>query len=88
MKETQPGGRHQLVGTIKANGWSEETAAGQVDLPIEAIREVLRFAEQEPELLAFETAFENWLLECRGAGRDSRPVLDDCAFAHERHPRG
>ncbi len=64
----------QLVGTIKANRWSEEEAARQVDLPVEAIREALRFAEQEPELLAFETAFENWLLECRGAGRDTRPV--------------
>jgi uncharacterized protein (DUF433 family) len=56
----------QLVGTVKANGWSEDEAAQQVDLPVETIREALRFAEQEPELLAFETALENWLLECRG----------------------
>jgi uncharacterized protein (DUF433 family) len=64
----------QLVGTIKANRWSEEEAAGQVDLPVEAIREALRFAEENQELLAFETAFENWLLECKGVGRDTRPV--------------
>ena len=64
----------QLVGTIKANRWSDEEAARQVDLPVEAVREALRFAEENLELLAFETAFENWLLECKGVGRDTRPV--------------
>jgi uncharacterized protein (DUF433 family) len=64
----------QLVGTIKANRWSDEEAARQVDLPVEAVREALRFAEENQELLAFETAFENWLLESKGVGRDTRPV--------------
>jgi uncharacterized protein (DUF433 family) len=64
----------QLVGTIKANRWSDDEAARQVDLPVEAIREALRFADENQELLAFETAFENWLLESKGVGRDTRPV--------------
>ncbi len=64
----------QLVGTIKANSWDDETAARNVDLPVEAIREALRYAEQYQELLAFETAYEHLLLAQKGYRRGSAPV--------------
>jgi uncharacterized protein (DUF433 family) len=56
----------QLVGTVKANGWNEEQAARNLDLPVEAIREALRYAEENRELLDFEAAYERLILACEG----------------------
>ncbi len=40
----------QLVGTVKSNGWDEERAATNLHLPVEAIREALRYAEENREV--------------------------------------
>ena len=48
----------QLVGTVKANELSLEEAASDLDLPVEAIREALEYAEQNEELLRLETEIE------------------------------
>jgi uncharacterized protein (DUF433 family) len=64
----------QLVGTVKANGWGEEEAASNLDLPVEAIREALRYAAENEELLTFETAYENLMLARKGYGRGTRAV--------------
>ncbi len=64
----------QLVGAIKANKWGEEEAADNYDLPVEAIREAFWFADNNQELLAFETAYENQLLEREGYACEARPL--------------
>jgi uncharacterized protein (DUF433 family) len=64
----------QMVGTVKANGWSEDDAARNLDLPVEAVREALRYAEQNQELLNFETAYEHLLLAQKGYRRASPPL--------------
>jgi uncharacterized protein (DUF433 family) len=64
----------QLVGTIKANRWGEDEAAKSLDLPVEAIKEALRYAAENEELLTFETAYENLLLAKKGYGRGTHPV--------------
>ncbi len=61
----------QLVGTVKANQWDEEQAARNLELPAEAIREALRYAEENRELLDFETAYERLILAC-GDAKTSR----------------
>jgi uncharacterized protein (DUF433 family) len=48
----------QLVGAIKANHFTEEAAAENFRLPIEAIREALAYAEQYAQLLATEAEIE------------------------------
>jgi uncharacterized protein (DUF433 family) len=63
----------QLVGTVKANGMSPEEAASDLDLPVEAIKEALAYAEQNKELLRLETEIESLLLR-RGKIRGSSPV--------------
>jgi uncharacterized protein (DUF433 family) len=64
----------QLVGTVKANGWDQEQAARNLDLPVEAIHEALRYAEENEELLNFETAYEHLLLAQKGHRRGTAPV--------------
>ncbi len=59
----------QLVGTVKANGWDETQAARNLDLPVEAIREAIAYAEENRELLDFEAAYERLILAC---GRKDR----------------
>jgi uncharacterized protein (DUF433 family) len=56
----------QLVGTVRSNQWDEVQAAGNLDLPVEAIREALRYAEENRELLDFEAAYERLILACGG----------------------
>jgi len=56
----------QLVGTVRSNQWDEVQAAGNLDLPVEAIRESLRYAEENRELLDFEAAYERLILACGG----------------------
>lgn len=58
-----------LVGTIKANGMSEEQAAADQNLPVEAIREALAYFEANPEVIALDHAYELYLRKMRGTGR-------------------
>ncbi len=64
----------QMVGTVNANAWHEEAATINLDLPVEAIREELRYAEENQELLNFETAYEHLLLAHKGYRRATPPV--------------
>ena len=48
----------QLLSSIPAEGTSEEEAAENLELPVEAIREALAYAEENADLLAYETAYE------------------------------
>ena len=65
--------RH-LVGSVKANGFSEEEAAKNHDLPVEAIREALAYFEANPEVIALDHAYELYLRKTRGVGRGPQPV--------------
>ena len=65
--------RH-LVGSVKANGFSEEEAAKNHDLPVEAIREALTYFEANPEVFALDHAYELYLRKSRGVGRGPKPV--------------
>lgn len=49
----------QLVGRVKANQWTAEVAADNLELPPEAIQEAVRYAEIFRPLLELESAFEN-----------------------------
>jgi uncharacterized protein (DUF433 family) len=56
----------QLLSTVIPNGLTEEQAAADLDLPVEAIREALTYAKENAALLDFETAYERLRLEQRG----------------------
>ena len=56
----------QLLSSIPASGSSEEDAAENLDLPVEAIREALAYAEENAALLTYETAYEHLRLAERG----------------------
>ena len=58
-----------LVGTMKANGFTEEQAASDQHLPIESIRETLAYFEADPEVIALDHAYELYLRKTRGVGR-------------------
>ncbi len=64
----------QLVSTAKVNGWSEEEAAKNVGLPVEAVREAFRYAEENAKLLAAEAEYEGLYLARRGHGSGARAV--------------
>jgi uncharacterized protein (DUF433 family) len=64
----------QLLGTVKSNQLSEEDAAKDLDLPVEAIREALRYAEENSDLLDFEAAYERLLLAQKGYSCGARPL--------------
>jgi uncharacterized protein (DUF433 family) len=64
----------QLVGGIKANQFSAEQAAANYDLPVEAIREALTYAEENAALLDLEAAYERFLLAQGGKRRGPQPV--------------
>jgi uncharacterized protein (DUF433 family) len=66
----------QLVGTVKANRFSEEEAAADLHLPVEAIREALAYFEANPEVIELDAAQERYLLSQeggRGRGPESVP---------------
>ncbi len=63
-----------LVGTIKANGLTEEQAAADQHLPIEAIQEALAYFEANPEVIALDHAYELYLRKIRGLGRGPESV--------------
>ena len=63
--------RH-LVGGVMANKFSVEQAAGNYDLPVEAIREALAYFEANPEVIALDHATEMYLISLEG-GKGSWP---------------
>jgi uncharacterized protein (DUF433 family) len=66
--------RH-LVGTVKANAFTEEQAAKDLHLPVEAIREALAYFEANPEVIALDHATEMYLLSLEGGkGRGPESV--------------
>jgi uncharacterized protein (DUF433 family) len=64
----------QMVNTVKVNGWSEDEAAKNLDLPVEAIREAFRYAGENAKLLAAEADYEGLVLAQRGHGSGTRAV--------------
>jgi uncharacterized protein (DUF433 family) len=64
----------QLVGTVKANKLTPEEAAEDLELPVEAVREALRYAEENEELLELEAAYERYLLVQGGYKRGAPSV--------------
>ena len=65
----------QLVGGVKANKFSDEQAAGNYHLPVEAIREALAYFEANPEVIALDHATEMYLLSLEGGkGRGPESV--------------
>ena len=56
----------QLLSNMTPNGFTEDEAAEDLELPVEAIREALAYAEQNSALLQYETAYELLRLELRG----------------------
>ncbi len=63
-----------LVGSIKSNGFTEEQAAEDHDLPVEAIREALAYFEANPEVIALDHAHELYLRKVQGVGRGPQSV--------------
>jgi uncharacterized protein (DUF433 family) len=64
----------QLVGGVRANQFTEEQAAANYDLPVEAIREALAYAAENAELLDLEAAYERYLLAQGGNRRGPQAV--------------
>ena len=65
----------QLVGGVKANKFTEEQAAANYHLPVEAIREALAYFEANPEVIALDHATEMYLLSLEGGkGRGPESV--------------
>jgi uncharacterized protein (DUF433 family) len=65
----------QLVGTVKANRFTDEQAAKDLHLPVEAIREALTYFEANPEVIALDHATEMYLLSLEGGkGRGPESV--------------
>ena len=58
----------QLVGNVGVNGSGEEEAAKDLDCSTDAIREALRYADANKELLAAEAEYEYLFLWWRGLG--------------------
>src|SRR5438270_3933192 len=56
----------QLLSTVIPNRFTDEQAATDLDLPIEAIREALAYAKENAALLDYETAYERLRLAQRG----------------------
>jgi uncharacterized protein (DUF433 family) len=59
----------QLVGGIKANQFTEGQAAENYHLPVEAIREALRYFDENPEVIDLDAAHERYLRRIHGVGR-------------------
>ena len=63
-----------LVRTVKSNGFTEEEAAADLHLPVEAIREALAYFEANPEVIALDHAYELYLRKTQGVGRGPQSV--------------
>ncbi len=64
----------QLVGTVEANNFSEEQAAKDLGLPVEAIREAFAYLEANPEVIELDAAYERDLRKIRGVGRGPQTI--------------
>ena len=64
----------QLVGTMKASRFTEEEAANDVHLPVDAVREALAYFEANPEVIDLDAAHERYLDKLRGRGRGPESV--------------
>jgi hypothetical protein len=64
----------QLVGTVKANRFSDEEAAADLHLPVEAIREAFAYFEANPEVIELDAAHERSLRKLHGVGRGPESV--------------
>jgi hypothetical protein len=64
----------QLVGTVKANHFSEEQAAKDLGLPVEAIHEAFAYFEANPEVIELDAAYERYLRKVRGVGRGPEAI--------------
>jgi hypothetical protein len=64
----------QLVGTVRVNNFSEEQAAQDLGLPVEAIREAFAYFDANPEVIELDAAHERNLRKVRGVGRGPQPV--------------
>lgn len=64
----------QLVGTVKANKFSEERAAKDLRLPVEAIREAFAYFDANPEVIELDAAHERYFRKIRGVGRGPQPL--------------
>jgi uncharacterized protein (DUF433 family) len=62
--------RH-VAGHVAANGMSEDEAAADLGLPVEAVREALRYAEENGEVIDRDTACEQYILAKEGPRRGS-----------------
>ena len=56
----------QFLSTVAASGFNEEEAAGDLSLPVKAIREALAYANENAALLDYETGYERLRLEQGG----------------------
>jgi uncharacterized protein (DUF433 family) len=64
----------QLVWSARVNKLTEEQAAVNYDLPVEAIREAFAYAEANRELLDLEGSYERYLLSRGGKRRGPQSV--------------
>jgi uncharacterized protein (DUF433 family) len=64
----------QLVGGIKANKFTEDQAAANYHLPVEAIREALHYFDENPEVIDLDAAHERYLRRIHGVGRGPQSV--------------
>jgi uncharacterized protein (DUF433 family) len=64
----------QLVWSARVNKLTEEQAAANYHLPVEAIREAFAYADTNRELLDLEGSYEKYLLSQRGKPRGPQPV--------------
>lgn len=64
----------QLLATVKPNRLTLEEAAEALDLPVQAIDEALQYAEENPDVLESDAAWERHLLAQKGQSLGSEPV--------------
>jgi uncharacterized protein (DUF433 family) len=65
----------QLAHTVEVEGWAEEEAAKNLDLPVEAIQEACRYARDNQAVIELEAAYERALLDQKGyIPHGARPV--------------
>lgn len=64
----------QFVGSINANKFSEEAAASNYRLDVEAIREAFAYVEQNKDLLETEAEIERLMLKRREVVRGPQPL--------------
>jgi uncharacterized protein (DUF433 family) len=60
----------QLVGGVIANGFTDEEAASNYHLPVEAIQEARYYVEQNVKLLEIEATIERLMVEAGGFARE------------------